>query len=107
LPRIVETLKREFRDFMRKVTHRAPEPKPRRRRRGETRRSFQVSARKITRTLGVLTPLAYSNSLPDWDVLKWLQQWAECNQACDDDDIQSSERPADSAPDSAGLFPEP
>jgi hypothetical protein len=95
---------------MRKLARRspAPQPSPRRRRRGDTRRSFQASAKKITRIVdAVLTPLAYAAFLPDWDITKWLQQWAECDQACAEDYAQSSERPEDFGHGGAALSPEP
>jgi len=93
-------LRRQFREIMQRLTHRspAPEPKPRRRRAGETGRGFRLAARKITRhaVRSILTPLAQSIPLPGWDVLSWLQQWAECDKpAATGDFHQGSNRPAD------------
>lgn len=85
---------------MRKLTHRCPAPLPThgRRRTGNTGRGFRVSARKITRQAvrSVLTPLAQSGPVAGWDVLAWLQQWAECHDAGSAAEFYpDSDRPAD------------
>jgi hypothetical protein len=97
-PRFAEALTRQFREFMRRLTHRCPAPESRRRRAEEMGRLFRVVARKITRQAvrSVLTPLAQSIPLPGWDVLAWLRQWAECDEASSAADFYPlSDRPAD------------
>lgn len=96
---------------MRKLTRRCPTPAPRsRRRRGEdTGRSFKRAARKITRQVvhSVLTPLARSLPLPGWDVVSWLQQWAEFHDCASDGDLHAeTDRPAD-AQEYSSLSPQP
>ena len=78
-PQPAGTLRRQFRECVNRLTGHspAPQPKPRRRRTGDTGRAFKVTAMRIMRRTVRLPVMAYAVASM-WDTLDWLNPW-ECN----------------------------
>lgn len=77
-PAFTDAVKRQFRELVSAITHRAPAPEPeQRRRRGEdTGRAFRMAARKIMRRTARLPIEAYAAATGYLsDTLDWLNQW--------------------------------
>lgn len=71
-----ENLKRLFRKAVKAVTGRepAPNPKPKRRKRGETDKAFYMAARETT-AWSAVSWLAERAKEFVWDTLHWLHLW--------------------------------
>ena len=92
-PAFTETLKRQFRELVKAMTHSppAPEPQPRRRRTDDTgRAAFRTAAGKIVRRAARLPAAAHAAATYLWDTLDWLNQWHH------QDDIAEDVQPAPS-----------
>ena len=75
-PRFAETLKREFRELMKALTCKPPDPAPARRRKTEdTGRAFAAAARNIMRRAVRLPAAAYAAAVFLSDTLDWLNPW--------------------------------
>ena len=76
LMRFAETLRRQFREAMQKLTRGSTkaEPTPRRRRTGETGRGFGAAARNITQRISVRALISQAGAFV-WDTLTWLHLW--------------------------------
>ena len=76
-PRFVETLKEQFRELAKVLTHNAlaPHPAQRRRRTEETGRAFRMTAGKIMGRAVRLPAAAYAAVAFLSDTLDWLNPW--------------------------------
>jgi hypothetical protein len=105
--RCAETLRRQFRHLMQTLTRRTPgpEPRPRHREGDETSRGFSMAARRITRRAvrSILRPITHAFPISGWDLVSWLQQWAEFDQAQIGDDCQDDAGRPDEAEESSSL----
>jgi hypothetical protein len=98
----VDTLKRQFREVMKRLTHRAPVPAPRKKSRigsGVGERGFRMVAANITRQAvrRILPQLAQSVPLAGnagWDLVSWLDQWSTLESAGYEDYAGNDSDPA-------------
>ena len=83
-PGFGETLKKQFRELMKKLTHPSPAPTPRHRRGGETADAFRVAAKRTLRPVRRLPVVSQAIGFVE-HALAWFHLW-EWNENPESDD---------------------